>query len=116
MAKTAKIYAVAKGRVPGIYYSWEKCKEQVDGFPGAEYESFKEAYAAENYLKRKKTFDAPKPVTVTVTKIYAVRNGRIPGIYGSWEDCEKQIMRFPGADYKSFKNCAEAAVYMGYPV
>lgn len=110
----AKIYAVAKGRVPGIYYSWEECRKQVDGFPGAEYESFKDSCAAENYLIRKKASPAPEPAAVS--KIYAVRHGRIPGIYGSWEDCEKQVLQFPNAEYKSFKNCADAAVYMGYPV
>lgn len=49
-------------------------------------------------------------------KIYAVAKGRVPGIYGSWEDCERQVVQFPGADYKSFKSCADAAVYMEYPV
>lgn len=43
-----------------------------------------------------------------MAKIYAVAKGRVPGIYGSWEDCERQVVQFPGA--------ADAAVYMGYPV
>ena len=28
-----KIYAVKKGRKPGIYMSWDACKAQVMGFP-----------------------------------------------------------------------------------
>ena len=28
-------YAVRKGRVPGIYRSWDDCKSQVDGYPHA---------------------------------------------------------------------------------
>jgi len=32
---------VKKGKTPGIYNTWNKCKAQVDGFSGAEYKSFK---------------------------------------------------------------------------
>ena len=38
MAK--KYYAVKKGMVPGIYVSWEECKQNVDGFSGAVYKGF----------------------------------------------------------------------------
>ncbi|XP_075720014.1 ribonuclease H1-like [Rhinoderma darwinii] len=33
-------YAVRKGRNPGIYKTWEECKEQVDKFPAARYKKF----------------------------------------------------------------------------
>lgn len=36
-----KIYAVKKGLVPGIYNTWDECKQQVNGYSGAEYKSFK---------------------------------------------------------------------------
>ena len=39
MAKK-KYYAVLKGKVPGIYYDWDSCKKNVDGFKGAIYKSF----------------------------------------------------------------------------
>ena len=39
MAKV-KFYAVKIGRTPGIYNTWDECREQVDGFSGAEYKSF----------------------------------------------------------------------------
>lgn len=35
-----KFYAVKKGRIPGVYRSWDEAKKQVDGFSGAEYKSF----------------------------------------------------------------------------
>lgn len=38
MAKQ-KHYVVWKGRKPGIYTSWEQCKAQTDGFPGAKFKS-----------------------------------------------------------------------------
>lgn len=49
MAKK-KLYAVRSGRAPGIYDTWDECKAQVDGFPGAEYKSFPTREAAEAYL------------------------------------------------------------------
>ncbi len=53
-----KYYVVWKGRRPGIYMSWEDCKRETEGFPGAKFKSFKtrkeaeEAFSAdgEDYL------------------------------------------------------------------
>lgn len=39
MAKK-KFYVVKKGKVPGIYSTWDECKAQVDGYPGAIYKGF----------------------------------------------------------------------------
>ena len=47
-------------------------------------------------------------------KFYAVKSGRTPGIYNSWDDCKKQVDGYGGAIYKSFKTAAEAAEYMGW--
>ncbi len=49
MAK--KIYAVKAGRSTGIFYSWDECKKQIDGFSGAVYKSFLKPEDAEAYLK-----------------------------------------------------------------
>ncbi|MBQ3291468.1 MAG: ribonuclease H family protein [Mogibacterium sp.] len=46
-------------------------------------------------------------------KVYAVRNGRTTGIFTTWEDCRKQVDGFPGAEYKSFADPADAAAYLG---
>ena len=35
-----------EGRSPGIYDSWEECKDQIDGFPGARYKAFPSQDAA----------------------------------------------------------------------
>jgi len=37
-------------------------------------------------------------------KFYVVWQGRTPGIYESWEACEKEIAGIKGAKYKSFPN------------
>lgn len=44
-----KFYVVWAGHSPGVYDSWEECKLQTEGFPGARYKSFEsqdEAVAA----------------------------------------------------------------------
>ena len=45
-------------------------------------------------------------------KYYAVRTGKQPGIYTTWEECSKNVLGFPGAVYKSFKTMEEAEAFM----
>lgn len=47
MKYKAKYYVVWKGRVAGVFGSWEACKEQVQGFEGALYKSFPDRDSAE---------------------------------------------------------------------
>lgn len=39
-----------------------------------------------------------------VDKFYAVKKGKIPGVYRTWEECEAQVRSFCGAIYKLFKD------------
>jgi ribonuclease HI len=41
-------------------------------------------------------------------KFYVVWKGRVPGIYTSWAECERQVKGYPGAEYKSFGSRASA--------
>ncbi len=55
-------YAVRRGRVPGLYRSWDEAKEQVAGFASAEYKKFASKQEAEQYLTGKeepKTIGSP---------------------------------------------------------
>lgn len=45
-------------------------------------------------------------------KFYAVRKGRKPGIYTSWDICKSQVHGFAGAEYKSFPTKEEAQRYI----
>ena len=45
-----KYYAVAKGHNPGIYTDWDTTNENVKGFAGAIYESFKSMEEAHEYI------------------------------------------------------------------
>ena len=49
--KKAKYYVVAKGREPGIYYSWEEARVQVDGYSEARFKSFTDPRHVERYVK-----------------------------------------------------------------
>lgn len=49
-------------------------------------------------------------------KYYVVWEGREPGIYDNWAECEAQVKGVAGAIYKSFKSLAEAEqAYDGLP-
>ncbi len=39
---------------------------------------------------------------------YAVREGKMPGIYKSWAECEKQVRGYSGAVFKKFPTYEEA--------
>ena len=45
-------------------------------------------------------------------KYYAVRVGKTPGIYLTWEDCKAMVDGYPGAKYKSFGSIADAESFL----
>jgi len=47
---STKFYAVKKGLTPGIYTTWEECKNQVHQYSGAVYKSFKTLDEAKAFL------------------------------------------------------------------
>jgi ribonuclease HI len=46
------------------------------------------------------------------TRYYAVKMGRVPGIYETWEDCKEQVFYFKNAKYKKFKTKEEAQAFI----
>jgi len=58
-----KWYVVWKGLEPGIYKTWQECKQQIEGFENARYKSFEtqeqavEAFRSDhkNYIGKRKT-------------------------------------------------------------
>ena len=78
-----KFYAVRKGKKTGIFSTWDECKEQVTGFKGAIYKSFKTLEEAEEFVKG----NEEKIENVeAVDGVYAYIDGsfdRVNGIYGS---------------------------------
>ncbi len=47
-----KFYVVFKGKAPGLYDSWEECKAQIEGFPGAVYRAFQDQDEATEAFRR----------------------------------------------------------------
>lgn len=45
-------------------------------------------------------------------KVYAVKAGRKPGIYNTWDEAKAQVDGFAGAKYKGFTSIAEAEAFM----
>lgn len=45
-----RVYAVRVGRNIGVYHTWEECKKQVDGYPGAKYRAFANEADANKYM------------------------------------------------------------------
>jgi hypothetical protein len=45
-----KVYAVAVGRVPGIYRTWEETRRQVEKYSGAKHKSFSTEEEAQKYI------------------------------------------------------------------
>ena len=49
-----KFYGVRRGRLTGIFESWEACRAQVHHFPGAEYKAFPTREEAEAFVSHHK--------------------------------------------------------------
>ena len=83
-----KFYAVRKGKVPGIYNSWDACKRMVDGYPGAIYKSFKSKKEAEDFVAGGASVAQNTMETESVTETatdYAFVDGSFniaTGVYG----------------------------------
>ena len=45
-------------------------------------------------------------------KYYAVRVGKSTGVFFTWEECQKQVIGYPGAVYKSFTTIEEAEKFV----
>lgn len=45
-------------------------------------------------------------------KYYAVKIGKVPGIYDSWEECQANVSGISGAIFKSFRSLEEAENFL----
>ena len=45
-------------------------------------------------------------------KYYAVKIGKVPGIYDSWEECQANVSGISGAIFKSFRSLEEAETFI----
>jgi ribonuclease HI len=62
-------------------------------------------------MKRKAPSQLPRPTkrkTASSSWYYAVKCGKNPGVYPTWEECEKQVSGYRGAVFKKFSTENEA--------
>ena len=45
-------------------------------------------------------------------KFYAVRQGKVTGIFTSWDECKNSVDGYPSAEFKSFPTRTESECYM----
>lgn len=94
----------------GSLHSYPEIKKNKGAFPPRNiiYVSKKKLDEADNLddlLKSVKLRDENK-------KFYAVRQGRVPGIYTTWSEAEAQVKGFSNAVYKGFKTLDEANEFL----
>jgi ribonuclease HI len=46
-------YAIAKGKIPGVYKSWEEAKKQIEGVKGAKFKKFSSEQEARDFVDGK---------------------------------------------------------------
>lgn len=63
-----------------------------------------------------KKFEASEDSKVAKKKFYAVKVGRVPGIYGTWDECKLQVDGYPNSEYKGFARLSEAESFVGTEV
>ncbi len=78
MAKK-KYYSVKAGKKPGVYLTWEECKNQVDGFSGAVYKSFPTLAEEEEFAGVHRRNRAVEPAEPGVSEWGAAEAGLQPG-------------------------------------
>lgn len=49
-------------------------------------------------------------------KFYAVKKGKVTGVFNNWNDCKASVDGFPGAEYKGFATLQEACDYAGVAI
>jgi ribonuclease HI len=132
-------YAVKNGHKKGLLTTKEALDKSIKDFPSPEYKEFKTMVEAMIYLSGKQStkpsiFVQPEYINEQTTQsnksgttqvktkddfsktkkevFYAVRNGRKPGLYRTWDDCLDQIRGFPNNQFKKFFNKKDAENYV----
>ncbi|KAI4206965.1 MAG: hypothetical protein LQ346_000797 [Caloplaca aetnensis] len=111
-AADPKFYAVRAGHQPGIYHTWADCLEQVKGFKQATFKSFPNLMDAERFLAGENLTTGGTSSSARGGKFYAVRSGRVPGIYTDWPSAQEQITGWQKPKHRSFATRAEAQQFL----
>lgn len=84
MSKSGNFYAVAIGKNPGIYSTWDECQSQVKGFSGAKFKKFRTLKEAELFIDPSKNIEGN--VTVKITQKTEIKSASVKGDYCVYTD------------------------------
>lgn len=92
-----KYYGVKRGKITGVFNSWQECKDSVDGYPGAEYKGFATLEEAAAYLGEQFSlrFDVPHgqempKKTITDVTEFPSDGSLLAYVDGSYDDSLKK--------------------------
>lgn len=104
MAKTAKkYYVVWKGVCPGIYDSWAKCKENVEGYAGPLYKSFPTLQEAEKAYNEGASLHIGKPKSAMEPILHSLYGSPVTpsiAVDGAYSSATRQA-EYRGVDTES---------------
>ncbi|KAK0417853.1 hypothetical protein QR680_013243 [Steinernema hermaphroditum] len=124
-----KFYAVARGKVVGVFSDYDKVKNSIADFPQALHKKFGTAAEARAYYEKfakgkegekeaeeepegeKKKSPPPKGQKEEAAAFYAVAKGHKTGVFATWAECKQQTDGFKGAKFKKFDNEEDAKLF-----
>ncbi|KAL9131724.1 MAG: hypothetical protein Q9217_000399 [Psora testacea] len=113
-----RFYAVRAGHRPGVYSTWADCLQQVKGFkkaicmPTNDIKSFFSLSDAERFIAGENPSQGSALGLSPTAKFYAVKNGRVPGIYTDWPSAQEQITGCQKPKHRCFTSRAEAQKFL----
>lgn len=104
----AKYYGVKNGKIPGVYDSWDECKEQVHGYSNAVYKSFNDKDQAMEFVYgqnevKKELYE----VSAFVDGSYDSESGIFAwGVVFIDKDNQEEFSGWANNDYSKYRNVA----------
>lgn len=106
----AKFYAVAAGRQPGVYETWEEARDQITSFPGAMFKGFPTKEEAETYIASTVVEPCVTTGSVGITELNAEQRAAFDAVISG----DSIFITGPGGTGKSFLLQTLYANYKGY--
>ncbi len=103
-------YAFASNKGYGTAAHYDGIRNQ--GITPIHRRSFLKNFKEKHSTPHSPASETSKEESMAKNKFYAVRSGRETGVFTTWEDCQKQVAGFSGAEYKSFASLQEANAYL----
>lgn len=111
-----KFYAVHRGRIPGVYTSWEETQDQIHKFPGAAFAKFTTFAEASSYVqsgvKPIPSKEKPKKQVYYAVR-YKSRKGEVFTDWGQVDRHGCQVKKFGREeDARAWIRCGGSASFL----